>query len=449
MLDLAVFCQLVLAGVFVVSGVTKLLDFTATMESVTAFGVPERHAGWLSRALPAAELVVAALLVTQPAGRAGAAVALLLLVVFTAAVVESLRRGRRPECHCFGRLGSSDISGRTVARNLVLGLMTGPSLLNQPVDWSTYSSNRSGVPIAVTVCSAIVAAAGIVAAEAAAGRRGAARRQKRMGDQLVADLGGGEISRGAAPSFTLPTITGVSVSLHDLLDPERPLLLTFLSPGCGPCRRLRPLVTRWGEVFADRLRIAVVVTGSAASNRSSFGDSALPVLLDGERSVADSYGVPSRPAAVLISPGGDLVGPVAVGDLSVRALVNRSISAALPQPAEMPAGALTVASTPGPRPTVTAHHSDDATVVVTDEVNGASAALDRTAALVWQCLDGRSPLGDIARDIADGYGVPQDMVQGEVLRLVRHLGALGFLRGVAADEGARPAAESPAEPVPV
>ena len=70
--------------------------------------------------LPFVELALGASLLVSASGRPAAIAAAVVLALFTAAVVANLTRGRRPVCRCFGDLGAAPISGRTVARNLVL-----------------------------------------------------------------------------------------------------------------------------------------------------------------------------------------------------------------------------------------------------------------------------------------------------------------------------------------
>ena len=85
-----------------------------------AFGVPPAMAGPVAALLPVAELAVAASLLWRPAAVVGAAAGLFLLVLFTCLVVLNLRQGRRPPCHCFGRVDDAPIGAGTVVRNVVL-----------------------------------------------------------------------------------------------------------------------------------------------------------------------------------------------------------------------------------------------------------------------------------------------------------------------------------------
>ena len=113
--------RLALALVFVAAAVGKLADRQGTAAAAEGLGVPRRWAAPIgAAALPAAELAVAAALLWRPTAAVGAAGALFLLALLTGLVVLSLRRGRRPPCHCFGPADDAPIGAVTVARNLAL-----------------------------------------------------------------------------------------------------------------------------------------------------------------------------------------------------------------------------------------------------------------------------------------------------------------------------------------
>jgi DoxX len=63
-------CRLVLASLFLVAGVAKLIDINGTRQAVLAFGVPERLGAPVGVALPAAELAVGTVSTVHHAGRA-------------------------------------------------------------------------------------------------------------------------------------------------------------------------------------------------------------------------------------------------------------------------------------------------------------------------------------------------------------------------------------------
>ncbi|MEZ5411523.1 MAG: hypothetical protein R2761_26055 [Acidimicrobiales bacterium] len=107
---------LVLAAVLVVAAGAKLARRGATGDELASLGLVAP--GVLAWAVPAAELVVAGLLVVTPAW--GGMAAFALLVAFTTVLVRVLRSGRPVSCNCFGALSSRPISPTTLLRNLAL-----------------------------------------------------------------------------------------------------------------------------------------------------------------------------------------------------------------------------------------------------------------------------------------------------------------------------------------
>ena len=93
--------RLFLAGVFALSGITKLADLDGSRRAVAGFGVPERIARPAGIALPIAELVLAVFLLPVSTAWWAALGALLLLVGFIAGIGYNLRKGRTPDCHGF------------------------------------------------------------------------------------------------------------------------------------------------------------------------------------------------------------------------------------------------------------------------------------------------------------------------------------------------------------
>src|SRR3954453_4768382 len=117
--------RLLLAGVFVVAGVTKLRDRAGSQKAVADFGVPSVLAPALGILLPLAELVVAGSLMPTATAWWGALGALVLLLLFVVGIAVNLARGRKPECHCFGQLHSAPAGWKTLARNGVLAAVAG------------------------------------------------------------------------------------------------------------------------------------------------------------------------------------------------------------------------------------------------------------------------------------------------------------------------------------
>src|SRR5213596_875282 len=92
--------RLILAAVFAVAGVAKLLDRAGSRQSMREFGVPAALASPFAVLLPFAELATAILLLPAASAWWGAAGALALLALFIVAISVNLARGRTPDCHC-------------------------------------------------------------------------------------------------------------------------------------------------------------------------------------------------------------------------------------------------------------------------------------------------------------------------------------------------------------
>ena len=112
--------RLLLAGVFAVAGVAKLLDAEGSRRALRDFGVSQRLSRPLGLLLPLAELAIAAALVVPDSARWAAIAAAALLAVFVVAIANALRQGRAPDCHCFGQVHSEPAGRGTLARNAIL-----------------------------------------------------------------------------------------------------------------------------------------------------------------------------------------------------------------------------------------------------------------------------------------------------------------------------------------
>ena len=436
-----------LAVVFAVSGAAKLLDRAGTREAVAGFGVPQTLVTPVAAGLAPAELVTAVLLLVPATRPAGLVLAAAMLLGFTAAVVTALRAGRRPDCHCFGRIGGADVSGRTVVRNLVLLAVAVVGVVGVTAGTAPAGGARAGA-----AALGLAVAAAVLVAEGLAGR--AARARRAAADEATFAQ---QAERSTVARFARPDLEGRTWSLADLLAPGLPVLLVTLSPGCGPCKRLRPDVARWAQLFAGRVTVVALATGTAEANLPSYADlGLLTVLVDEDAAVRTALGTSATPSAVVIGSDGRLASPVAGGENLVRRLLVATVTGADLADTETETGSsadqaddereavdLGLADAVGPRPGVQRHELGDS-VVLLEPATGATVALDQTGGLVWSVLDGTSPLTEIVDDLADVYGVPAEVIGPDVLRFVQAVGAAGLLAGVAA--GPAPA-DDPAEEV--
>lgn len=117
----------VVGATFVYAGVTKLLAGREWPRAARALGVP----AMVAYPVMAVEIVVGLGVVLGDSWRNGfLVVAALMLVAFTALLVERLRRGSRPPCACFGGTSRRPIGARDVARNVSLLVLVFVAILS-------------------------------------------------------------------------------------------------------------------------------------------------------------------------------------------------------------------------------------------------------------------------------------------------------------------------------
>jgi peroxiredoxin/uncharacterized membrane protein YphA (DoxX/SURF4 family) len=335
--------RLLLATVFVVSAIAKLADRRGLRTAMSEFGVPDvlaRPAGLL---LPLVELAVA--LALLPAGSAwwAAVGALALLFVFTAAVVSSIARGRRPGCHCFGALSSKPVSWGTVARNLALAAVAAVVVSAGPDDvgpsvvaWLSRLTLADGI---VLVAGAVILSLITVetwmlahvlrqngrlllrldAVEADLANRGPARAAPGL-PAAPGPPAAGLPSGSLAPAFRLYTLDDIPRTLSDLLLPGKRVALVFIDPGCNSCSALLPELDLWQRTHQTGVTLVLISRGSVAANRRQLAGNGFDhVLLDQNDATSRAYQAYGTPSMVIISADGTIASSVARGAQAIRA----------------------------------------------------------------------------------------------------------------------------------
>ncbi|HEY8745519.1 MAG TPA: MauE/DoxX family redox-associated membrane protein [Chloroflexota bacterium] len=343
--------RLLLAAVFAVAGIAKLLDRSGSRQAMRDFGVPERLTAPAGLLLPLGELAVAVLLVPARTAWVAAVAALALLALFIGGIGLTLARGRRPDCHCFGQLHSAPVGWRTIARNGLLAGVAGFILIagrgNAGIDllaWLGGDTVAAWVALGLGMGGLIVSAVLLwllLQMVAQNGRllarlEGLEQRLGQTGEQVPAPVNqpaAGLLVGTPAPAFQLPGLHGEVLTLEALRASGRPALLAFVDPGCGPCNALLPDLARWQRELAGTVSLAVISSGSAEENRAKTAEHGLSqVLLQQEREVATAYQASGTPGMVLVRPDGSIGSPLAQGAEQIRALVARTLGTPLPQP---------------------------------------------------------------------------------------------------------------------
>lgn len=318
--------RLVLALVFGVAGAAKLGDREGFRRAVDSFGVPASLRGTVATTVPLLELLVGVSLLTPFAWPAAMA-AFALLAVFTAGITVNLVLGRRAECRCFGQLHARPIGPSTLARNAVLAALAGA------VVWSGPAIARLGLLSSMGALTGIrpfllvlgVGAAAIIVGQAVLQwnlLKQHGRLLSRL-DSLERRLGGGGAPRSLAigaqaPPFDLPTPSGARLSLDDLRRDGLPVLLVFSDPDCHACLDFLPTLREWDARFAARVRLAMI---SRDTSEQSHYSGLRTVMFQRDREVAEAYGVPGTPGALLVRSDGTVGSAVMLGSEAIATLL--------------------------------------------------------------------------------------------------------------------------------
>jgi uncharacterized membrane protein YphA (DoxX/SURF4 family) len=100
---LGTLARLILAGVFIAAGWSKIFDLAGSGRAVNAYQLmPYPAAKVVGAALPAVEIVLGLLLLAGLATRLMAAISGLLLAVYIAGIASVWARGLSIDCGCFG-----------------------------------------------------------------------------------------------------------------------------------------------------------------------------------------------------------------------------------------------------------------------------------------------------------------------------------------------------------
>jgi peroxiredoxin/uncharacterized membrane protein YphA (DoxX/SURF4 family) len=341
----AVVARMVLAVVFLVAALGKLGDRPGAQEMLTAFGVPRRLVRPLALLLPLAELAVAIALLPSSSARWGATGAIVLLAIFVVAIGLNLAHGRTPDCRCFGQLNPTAVGWRTLVRNVALAFLAGlviwlagkeppPSAIawmgEQRLGWMALAAGGTALALVVVAGQTILSLL---------------RQQGRLllrVDALEAALGHGHhegfdhqpagLPVGTpAPVFDLPTTSGGTLTLDRLRAATLPVLLVFADPDCRSCSELLPEVATWQAAHAGGLTVAVLSEGNLATNQALATAAGLgEVAIQRAREVADAFGVPATPSALVIGVDGRLASPVVSGAGAIRDLLARTVGIPVP-----------------------------------------------------------------------------------------------------------------------
>jgi Methylamine utilisation protein MauE len=149
MADVGVVARSVVGLLLLAAAAAKARDLGSFRQGLSGYGVRGRLAGVTAWVVPTVEAVLGVLLIAGLAVPAAAASSALLFGVFSGVQLRTYLRGSRVPCHCFGEAPFETVSWATVARGVLLVLLSLLVLLAPGHVPSGISSIAALAPIAV------------------------------------------------------------------------------------------------------------------------------------------------------------------------------------------------------------------------------------------------------------------------------------------------------------
>jgi len=308
---------LLLAVTLLWSAAFKFADRESTRSAIRQLRLPRALAGSaFAIALPAAEIALAAGLLAPWADAylVSACAAALLFAAYLAVIARALTFDPRPRCGCFGRMGNSQVSPVTLARNIVLVAVALGALavgLGGRTAWSTLEQGGADsgwwvLAAAVASCLAALIVSRPAESAAAAPTGPAERTAIDEGESGAADEGADpeDYIRTRIPRATLQADDGSLCSLRELAS-ERAQVLVAVNCTCGPTVRAADRLKAW-QAMAPAVDVRFVSTvNPPAIRRIAQVDE---ILYDHDEAAWHALRIDASPAAVLLGADGELAG---------------------------------------------------------------------------------------------------------------------------------------------
>lgn len=65
----------------------------------------------------------------------------------------------------------------------------------------------------------------------------------------------------------------------EVMNSDRPVLIDFWAPWCGPCRMLSPTISEIAEEYGDKVKVCKVNVDEQGELASNFGVMSIPTLV--------------------------------------------------------------------------------------------------------------------------------------------------------------------------
>ena len=337
--DLQLYIRLLLGAVFLTAAVGKFLDIEGSKKAAMEFGAPESLAPTIAFGLPVVEIAIGIMLLSVNYAGIGAVGAIILLAVFTVLMGFQKIKGKAPDCHCFGAVGSEPVSGVTIARNIGLILMAivvvfggganqGGSILDREISLALALTASAALPVFLMALLSKTRALKNSLAEMEA--RLETFEEVLAGGKDIDLEGIGHPEDGIPVGAPVPFFMAMSAQSGEQVEVSARIrsgnhVLVFVGPDCGPCGSMLPDLISLRDEFAGRLNVLLVSEGDRERNIAKFESFGIQNLFIQEaKKISSLFLAKWTPMAVLIS-NGRVASAVSAGELNIRRLFESQI----------------------------------------------------------------------------------------------------------------------------
>lgn len=87
---------------------------------------------------------------------------------------------------------------------------------------------------------------------------------------------------------------------QEVLHSDRPVLIDFWAPWCGPCRMLSPVISEIAEEYGDKVKVCKVNVDDEGELAASFNVMSIPTLVVVKDGKVTNSAVGVRPKAQIV-----------------------------------------------------------------------------------------------------------------------------------------------------
>lgn len=87
---------------------------------------------------------------------------------------------------------------------------------------------------------------------------------------------------------------------QEVLHSDKPVLIDFWAPWCGPCRMLSPVISEIAEEYGDKVKVCKVNVDDEGELAASFNVMSIPTLVVVKNGKVTNSAVGVRPKAQIV-----------------------------------------------------------------------------------------------------------------------------------------------------